>query len=597
MFQYYFFKRLINNELSPRTLWSCYGYVVKKIGAYLSHRYPNMKSVLDVPLDKFMLGYRTYLNEHYNMVYPKDTHVYEHVYYYYEELFDDRKETEKDRWDIRKLGIEYNRTNSLFYIDFRQTPTTFKEMVKRYIEHRMISIQNLKEGSALHYVYALNRFFRLIEQLHPTWRDLNQLNRDDIISFLTLLREEKIGSVRQGKRRSTDEFVNKTIIMIETFLSDIQRYEWDEAPNISVSHLIYPEDKPRRSRVNHDKIKYIPDVVWQQLLDHIHELPPEYIPIVLLFEATGFRGSDVLSLKLDCLQKRDDGWWISGDQRKVKVFDHRVPVSDEIASVVKAQIEMVKQKSINGANPDQYLFVRFSGKRVNQPITTHNFKATLNRLAKRVPILDKDGSVYHFRNHAFRHRYGVNLINNGMPLLHVQKLMAHASPEMTLVYAKIHDTTLREQWEQARQKSAVRLNTQGEIIEADIEMQAQENGLELEWIRHNLDSIRLDHGMCVKSPKISCDYLNQTLEPPCIKNNCRSFHVDTTFLPYYESQITQMERDIEVYKTSGRTRSIEIIEPKLKRYKELANSLRNDGGIFGLPKAKREYVDEEKTHG
>lgn len=145
-------------------------------------------------------------------------------------------------------------------------------------------------------------------------------------------------------------------------------------------------------------------------------------------------------------------------------------------------------------------------------------------------------------------------------------------------------------------KGAVRLTVRGDLVEADLASQAEENGLELEWIRHNFDSIRLDHGLCVKSPKISCDFLNQILEPPCIKNNCKSFHADATFLAYYEFEIAKMEKDIQVYQQSGRTRSIEIIQPKLQRYQGIAESIRQKGGIFGTPKAKREYAPKERIH-
>ncbi|WP_244850397.1 hypothetical protein [Brevibacillus halotolerans] len=36
-----------------------------------------------------------------------------------------------------------------------------------------------------------------------------------------------------------------------------------------------------------------------------------------------------------------------------------------------------------------------------------------------------------------------------MNILHVQKWMAHASPEMTLKYTKVLDTTMRKSWEEA----------------------------------------------------------------------------------------------------------------------------------------------------
>ncbi|WP_017795204.1 hypothetical protein [Oceanobacillus kimchii] len=159
---------------------------------------------------------------------------------------------------------------------------------------------------------------------------------------------------------------------------------------------------------------------------------------------------------------------------------------------------------------------------------------------------------------------------------------------------QIHDKTLRNEWERTRQAGAIRLDLQGEVITADLKQQAEENGLELEWIRHNMDSIRLDHGFCVKSPKVSCEFLNQTIEPPCIKNNCRSFHVDQTFLSYYEEQIAKIVSDIKIYKKTGRTRSIEIIEPKLKRYQDIVDGLKKGENIYGLDKRRREYVEEER---
>lgn len=55
------------------------------------------------------------------------------------------------------------------------------------------------------------------------------------------------------------------------------------------------------------------------------------------------------------------------------------------------------------------------------------------------------------------------------------------------------------EWEKARLKGALRLNPNGNIIEADLATQAEENGLELDWIRHNMDSIRLDHGFSIKT--------------------------------------------------------------------------------------------------
>ncbi|WML42366.1 tyrosine-type recombinase/integrase [Neobacillus sp. OS1-2] len=346
--------------------------------------------------------------------------------------------------------------------------------------------------------------------------------------------------------------------------------------------------------MNTDTIKYIPDEVWEQILDNLPQLNPIYVPILLVLEASGFRISDTLLLKKDCLDLRKDGWWLVGDIRKVNYKDHKVPITEEIAAVIKAQITLVEKYS-NDSNPEGFLFPNPTGKRKGLPITQTVFNDNINILAHRYNITDLSGEIFRIKNHAFRHRYGVKMINNGMNILHLQKLMAHASPEMTLVYAQKKDNTLRTEWAKAVNNGAVRLSLNGSVIDANLEDQAKENGLELEWIRHNMDSIRLDHGFCIKSPKLSCDFLDQTLEPPCIKNNCRSFHVDQTFLNYYKEQIAKIESDIEIYKKTNSIRSIELIQPKLQRYKDIAASLEGGNGIQGLSKERREYKVDERN--
>src|SRR5699024_12252447 len=102
--------------------------------------------------------------------------------------------------------------------------------------------------------------------------------------------------------------------------------------------------------------KYIRDCMWDQVVDKIYVIGDRYIRIMLIMEGTGFRGTDVLGLKINCLEKDNKGdYWLVGDQRKVNYKDHKVPISKELAKVVIAQQEICKQKSTSENNPDNYL--------------------------------------------------------------------------------------------------------------------------------------------------------------------------------------------------------------------------------------------------
>src|SRR5699024_2434434 len=116
-----------------------------------------------------------------------------------------------------------------------------------------------------------------------------------------------------------------------------------------------------------------------------------------------------------------------------------------------------------------------------------------------------------------------------------------------------------------------------------------------EWVRHNYDSIRMDHGMCIKSTKMKCDYAEKVIEPPCIANNCRSFHVDSSFGDYYKSKIAALEKDIKIYEKNGNVRSLKFVNKKIESYRKILNEITEQENVRCIPKEIHEYVGEERV--
>ncbi|MEC0301138.1 tyrosine-type recombinase/integrase [Peribacillus frigoritolerans] len=571
---------------------------------FISTYHKNIQSITEMPYQESFQKYKQFLIENNKPLKGSSRNcisryigVYNEFYKFWLDFYDDRPEYKKDCWNVEKLGIEFNMSRRDKHINFENIPPVFRELVKEYMYQTLLVQQLITYSTATNIMKKMYLFFDFIVEEHPTWEDLRNMSRIDIERFLFYVRNIEMGGRSYTKnRKPSNRHILECISNVKRLIEYMQRYEWGEAPTIPVKLLIFPEDMPKRKFIRYsDHIKHVPDEIWEQVQQYLHLLEPEIARLIIILEASGFRVSDVCQLNYDSLIRKSDGWWLIGDQRKVRHEKHTVPISEEIVTIIKMQQEYVLSRSKEDDNPNRFLFPVLSGRNKGKAVSQKIVSNALNRLAHKMKILDKDGSIYHFKNHAFRHRYGVTLINNGMNILHVQKLMAHTSPEMTLTYARILDNTLRKEWEKV--ENAVRLNPHGEVIYADLSEQAEENGLELEWIRHNMDSVRLDHGFCIKSPKLNCDFLEQTLEPPCIKNNCRSFHVNQTFLDYYNSQIIKMESDIELYKKSGRHRSIELIEPKISKYKEIRESISEGTEILGLSKERREYIGSERKKG
>ncbi|OCB92510.1 hypothetical protein SRCM101294_04014 [Bacillus amyloliquefaciens] len=62
-----------------------------------------------------------------------------------------------------------------------------------------------------------------------------------------------------------------------------------------------------------------------------------------------------------------------------------------------------------------------------------------------------------------RHTYAVKMLNGGADILTVQELLAHASLEMTLRYARLLDDTKRTTFEEVVKKGVFSFGLNGEI--------------------------------------------------------------------------------------------------------------------------------------
>ena len=213
----------------------------------------------------------------------------------------------------------------------------------------------------------------------------------------------------------------------------------------------------------------------------------------------------------------------------------------------------------------------------------------LAKLTANGNIRDEMGNLFYFKTHAFRHTKAVELINNGMSLLHVQQWLAHLTPEMTLIYAKILDSTMRKEWEQAFAKGAARINMQGQPKAMSTEQLRTEQEIEWEHIRHNLDAVRLPNGYCFKPKKAHCP----PQETPCY--TCHHFCTTPDFLPQFEHEERDLRELIALGEKAGSEIWVERNTQKLQRVLPVIQVLKQ-GNLHHLAgKTVREYTAEERA--
>ncbi len=419
--------------------------------------------------------------------------------------------------------------------------------------------------------------------LEPTWMDLKSLKRSHIEQYVLWLHEYSRNNLKR-KDKHPERYVSKALNIVGKFLEDIQRYEYDIAPETHVRLLLFPEDKPKLRKKSIDQIDYIPDYVLEQLFTNINDLPKDVIPVVWVAFKTGLRISDVLGLTTDCLIKLNGKYSIMTDIEKTYVQGHRIPIDEELANLLAVLIQRAKENSNQDNNPEGFIFIRYRGSRKGKPYSQMWIGKELNILAKKKNIVDENENLFHFKTHQFRHTYAIKMLNGGADILTVQELLAHASPEMTLRYAKLLDDTKRKAFESVINQGVFSFDLNGEVQEIKAGEDIPEDILQALWQDHKLNAMDNPYGTCHARLKGDCPHMEA---PPCLTCNsgspCKDLAIGFSELDVekYEMHVKTTARAIEVAKQHGRDDMAEKHERNLQRYQGILDNIREGHVIFG----------------
>jgi integrase len=501
----------------------------------------------------------------------------------------------KDRWDARNIpGLKYAPHRSSYNIIFEDIPFTFRPLAKEFAKFRIASgrsAKTLADGT-----YYLKNFFIFYCQRYPDATTLESLSEQDIDDFILQIKARV--NARGRKSSYWQHWLH--VHYLETFLCYLERIQSPMRPHEPTTRLIWSHHYPPIERPAPDQTKYIQQSVLTQLDSSLQHLRPvTYIPVVILLRASGWRISDVLYLKWDTCPEQESGkYWLVGDIQKTRVLGHKIPITEEVAVVVRTQIAWVKQHYTSEENPHRWLF---PASKKNQhcrrrrflhgdPLESCAIRRQLNELAIKSQIRDEQGNIFHFRLHAFSHTKAVEIINNGMSLVMVQQWMAHASPEMTLIYAKILDETMRTQWEKTVAQGIVQFNDgKPEYVPGKkLLPMAGENAFDPERVREHWHNVKMALGSCLKTAKIVCKFV----ELPCF--HCPAYVLTPEDLPALEAYEQQILERVEIGKQAGNAHWIEVNQKNLDERVRPAIALLRQGHIVAkTERQEREYTDEE----
>lgn len=352
---------------------------------------------------------------------------------------------------------------------------------------------------------TLVSFFLWLQEAHPDVSSVADLTRQHIEGW-KLYESNRLHAghpLRKGTIRTRLSFLG-------SFFNYLTAWGWQDAPD---RLLIFRHDFPRRDE---HCPRFLGDDDAQALLQVARESPDLFgkvSVITLLF--TGMRVGEFVRLTMNSIIKIGSVEWIRIPVGKLH-NDRYIPLHPEVRQVLDEWVE-----HRHPAETSPYLLARngrhYSERAVGQAIA---------RMAR-------EAGIPHVSPHQLRHTLATQAINNGMSLESLAALLGHRSLRMTLVYARIADRTVQNEYLKATQK------LESLCDQATLELPAQFEGPQMARLRREMHWRLLGNGYCTRHPEMKCEY-----ETIC--ETCAFFWTTETFLPILQQQLEDAERKAQV---------------------------------------------------
>lgn len=404
-------------------------------------------------------------------------------------FFDGRSPFDQDIWELNRFHLpayRINRNSALKTFSFEGIPSEHnKVLVKRFVEYKLLHTE-LAKGTIYTHLQHLRAITRLLGA--------------------TPLEQMTVGCVeRLLPELSAQKAINEHLYTLRDFFeTGITLGLWKDAP-----FSITPFLRMRSYQLRADRIS---DFVLQQIFEGLDALPHTSALLFLVLYYTGMRFTEASTLKIGCIHQSHGDYVLRFYQTKMRK-ECLNPIPQHLYTLLLEQQQQILKRSPEAV----WLLPRPNG----TPYHDYTLRKDMDALIDAREIKNADGTPFHFHAHMLRHTFAMRLIRNDVPLATVQRLLHHASPEMTLCYAQIDEETKKRRYLEFCQKIHPERKT--------LPPQEQAVDDEMRWMHHVIHQI-LPNGFCSLPTELGvCPHANACLF-------CSSFYTTKEFLPVLRYQ-------------------------------------------------------------
>jgi len=266
---------------------------------------------------------------------------------------------------------------------------------------------------------ALRLFAHRVTLADPTCVTVAAIGRPHIEDFK---RWQAKRPGRGGKPLSTTT-IRHRLSMLRTFFERIIEWDYDDAPaRLPIHSTDFPAlDEPLP--------KFLDDPTAAKFMAALAIDPNRRRRLMVeLLARTGMRVGELAALEDDAMVRQGDLHQLRIPVGKLH-NDRYVPLLPKLVDLI------VDYRTLRGPSRSGHLVERDDGKRFD--------RRTIQRY---VAAVAKRAGIGHVHPHQLRHTLATQSINRGMSLEAIAKLLGHRSMDMTLIYARISDRTVADEY-------------------------------------------------------------------------------------------------------------------------------------------------------
>ncbi|HEC08714.1 MAG TPA: integrase [Acidimicrobiales bacterium] len=349
-------------------------------------------------------------------------------------------------------------------------PALYRDNAHRYIEQVRLS---LRPSTVKHIEHSLRVFGTWLADHHPDIDSCARLDRRHIEEFKIWI--STTPSTRTGKPLARTS-IKEQLINLGCFFERTTNWGY---PNAPCRPLLFAADLPR---IDRPLPRFLDDAAAKLARATRTEPDPLTRLCVEILARTGIRLSELTGLTIDAVVQIGSAFWLRIPVGKLH-NDRYIPLHPDLKTLLD---DWITNHRPTGLRSDRLLLHN------GRPITKLRVSKALGRIAD-------NAGIGHVTPHQLRHTLATQAINRGMSLEAIAALLGHKTLAMTMVYARIADKTVAEEYFAVTEKVEA-------LYDQPHHLPATNEGTEMRKLRAEMHRRMLGNGYCARPVEMDCHF-------------------------------------------------------------------------------------------